>query len=208
MKIRTSLLLTAAALGAPFSQAATVIIANHSFESAAGAIAPGSWSNDNPESWTSIETGGQIGLQADNPPPAGTDGAIAAFVQGDTSSLTQDITLGIGSSAIIGDIFTLTIAALNQNASPSFDFDITNFSGGSLIGGAKTTPIAGGWADYTVSGTVDSASSEIRLVLNSNGPQVRFDNVRLDFQAVPEPSLTALLGLTGFALMVRRRRLR
>lgn len=206
MKIKNFILMTAAALGMSSTQAAMVSIANHSFENGSNIPASGSWNNNNPEGWVVDESGGQIGMQSDSPGPAGTDGSVFAFVQGDTSSLLQDITSGTGSSTTVGDIFTLTLAALNQNASPSFDFDITDFSGNSLIGGPLTTPVAGNWADYVVAGTVDTASSEVRLVLNSNGPQIRMDNVRMDFQAIPEPSAALLLGIGGLAAIFRRRK--
>lgn len=169
--------------------AAPVTIANHSFEDGAGLPEVGTWNNNNPEGWVADETGGQIGLQADDPAPVGVDGIAFTFVQGDATSILQDITNGPGSSAVVGDVFKLTVAALNQNASPSFDFDITNFAGESLIGGPITTPVAGDWTDYEVVGTVDTASAEIRLVLNANGPQIRFDNVRLDFETSVEEVL-------------------
>jgi len=40
----------------------------------------------------------------------------------------------------------------------------------------------------------------------SDGSFARFDNVYLDVTAVPEPSTTALLGLAGLALILRRRK--
>ena len=205
MNIKYILRLALVAAGICSAQAASVTIANHSFETGAGVPAPGNWNNNAPEGWS---VAGSVGMQADNPAPAGTDGTVFTFVQGDDSSLLQDIAGGAGSTTIAGDLFTLTVAAFNQNGSPSFDFDLTDFSGVSLIGGPQTVPVAGDWADYTVPGLVDTASSEVRLVLNANGGQIRFDNVRLDVQSVPEPGSTALLGLASLSLLLRRKRMR
>ena len=193
MMIKRFLSLAASALAISLAHAAPVTITNYSFEEGTGLPdSAGGWNNNNPEGWMVDETGGQIGMQIENPAPAGVDGVSFAFVQGDETSLIQDITTGTGSSAAVGDVFTLTVAAFNQNASPSFDFDITNFSGESLIGGPITTNVAGEWTDYQVVATVDTASPEVRIVLNANGPQIRFDNVRLDF----ESALGGLLEIT------------
>ncbi|MGB0774369.1 MAG: PEP-CTERM sorting domain-containing protein [Akkermansiaceae bacterium] len=194
--------------------AASVSINNHSFENGANVPAPGNWNTNTPEDWNAY---GSKGMQADAVPPAGTDGAIFGFLQGggtgnlNGGSFTQDITTAVGGTINPGDTFTLTLAALNQNVSPSFDFDIRDnadpSTGNSLIGGTQQSgTVSGAWADYVVAGTVDTASSSVFLVINTNGNQVRVDNVRLDLVQVPEPSSTALLGLGGLALILRRRK--
>ncbi|MGB0993072.1 MAG: PEP-CTERM sorting domain-containing protein [Akkermansiaceae bacterium] len=211
-KIITTLCLLASGLTL---QAASVSINNHSFENGAGVPAPGNWNNNTPADWNAY---GSKGMQADATPPAGTDGAAFGFLQGGATgnlnggSFTQDIATAVGGTINPGDVFTLTLAAVNQNASPSFDFDIRDNAdpslGSSLIGGTQQSgAVAGGtWADYVVMGTVDTASSNVFLVINTNGGQVRVDNVRLDIEPVPEPSSAALLGLGGLALILRRRK--
>ena len=208
MKLLTKIITALFTLIAASSlNAAMVTINNHSFENGANIPAVGDWNNNDPEDWIVDESGGQIGMQADTVPDPNIDGAVFSFVQGDTSSLIQEILTGPGSSVATGGVFTLTVAAVNQNASPSFDFDIQDFGGNSLIGGPVNTAVAGGWTDYVAMGTVDTAGGTVQLVLNSNGPQIRLDNVRLDYVApVPEPSSTALLGLGGLALILRRKK--
>lgn len=196
-------------------QAASVSITNHSFEDGAGAPTPGNWNNNTPDGWTSA---GGHGMQSDVVNPSGIDGNVFGFLEGGATgdltggSFIQSISAVLpGGSVTIGDAFTLTLAALNQNGSPSFDFDIRDNAdpslGSSLIGGAvQSVAVSGAWADYVVLGTVATSSTDVFLILNTNGPQVRIDNVRLDLVVVPEPSSSALLGLGGLALILRRRR--
>lgn len=199
-------------------QADVVAINNHSFETGAGVPTPGNWNNNTPDGWSAF---GSKGMQSDAVNPAGIDGNVFGFLEGGAAgdltggTFSQDITAAIGGSTNIGDIFTLTLAATSQNASPSFDFDIRTaadpLTGSSLIGGAvaSSPPLSGGgiWGDRVVIGTVSTASSSVWLIINTNGPQVRVDNVRLDLvSAVPEPGTFGLLGIGMAALGLRRRR--
>jgi len=202
--ILTSALMLASALA---SQAATVVINNHSFENGTNLPPVDGWNGNDPEGWT---TTGNVGLQdVTSTAPAGIDGHVVVFIQ--TGELLQDITASIsGGSISVGDVFTLTLAATNQNSLPTFDFDIQNTSGTSLIGGPVTSspdaPTGDIYADIVVTGTVDTASSDIVLSIGSSGGQIRVDNARLDIVPVPEPSSAALLGLGGIALILRRRK--
>ena len=186
-------------------QAASVSIVNADFQDPTGAPGDGSYNGATPADWNGY---GSLGMQNEA-------GNIFAYLQGGATgdltggTLTQDISASVGGVVTIGDVFTLTLAAVNQNASPSFDFDIRDNAdpslGSSLIGGAvQSGTVSGGWADYVVLGTVDTSSTDVFLILNTNGPQVRVDNVRLDL--VPEPSSSALLGLGGLTLILRRKR--
>ncbi len=192
--------------GASALHAASVTINNHSFENGAGLPLPApDWNNNTPDGWTKSGGGG---MQASSPDPTGIDGSVYVFLEGGSASLTQNITASIlGGAVNPGDIFTLTLAADNSNNSPTFDFDIQDGFGASLIGGPVTSStLTTEFADYDVVGTVDTASSDIVLYIETNGPQVLIDNVRLDLVQVPEPSSTALLGLGGLALILRRRK--
>lgn len=189
------------------SQAATVTINNHSFENGTNLPNEDGWTNNDPEDWT---TTGTVGLQdVTTSAPAGIDGHVVVFLQ--TGELLQNITTSISGGMIsAGDVFTLTLAATNQNGGPTFDFDIQNTAGTSLIGGAITSsPNAPGgniYGDIVVTGTVDTASSDIVISIGASTGQIRVDNIQLDLTAVPEPSSAALLGLGGLALILRRRK--
>ena len=206
MKLHTKLTLAMVILATASSiHAASVSINNHSFETGAGLPADPGWNNNTPDGWT--RTGGG-GMQNSDPDPTGIDGGVYVFLEGGTGTMTQNITASImGGTVNPGDVFTLTLAADNSNNSPTFDFDIQDGFGGSLIGGAvSSATLTGAFADYDVIGTVDTASSDVVLMFKTNGPQVLVDNVRLDLVQVPEPSSTALLGLGGLALILRRKK--
>jgi len=186
--------------------AASVTINTHSFESSAAGL-PATWNNNVPDGWTKTGTTGLQNIAGSG--ATGTDGDYVVFLQ--TGGISQDISAGIiGGGVNVGDVFTLTLAATNQNGSPTFDFDIQDGGGASLIGGAVTSspasPANPTYADIVVMGTVDTAASPVFLVLSNTGGQTRIDNVRLDLVAVPEPSSAALLGLGGLALLLRRRK--
>lgn len=196
--------------GATALQAASVTIDNHSFENGGGlpAAPPATtWNNNVPDGWQKTGGVGMQNISADA--TTGTDGEIVVFLQ--TGAISQNITASIlGNAVAAGDLFTLTLAATNQNGSPTFDFDIQDGFGGSLIGGpvtsAPNSPANPTYADAVVVGTVDTASADVVLVLSNSAGQTRIDNVRLDLVQVPEPSSSALLGLAGMALIFRRRK--
>ena len=187
-------------------QAATVSIANADFESSTGDLpGDGGWNNNNPSDW--IVTG-SVGMQDGDSTEGVTNYLI--FIQGADSSVAQDISADavIGGSVTVGDKFDLSALARNTNASPTFDFDIQDASGNSLIGGAviSSTLNIGSLATATASGTIDTASTEVFLFIRANGAQFLLDDVSLDYTVVPEPSSAALLGLGGLALILRRRK--
>ncbi|MFC4993806.1 PEP-CTERM sorting domain-containing protein [Rubritalea tangerina] len=69
------------------------------------------------------------------------------------------------------------------------------------------------WALYEVKGTIDTAATQARITFVAGTGHVAggandwyADNVVLDVVAVPEPSSTALIGLGGLALILRRRK--
>lgn len=199
------------------ASAASVAITNNSFETGANLPATDGWNNNNPEGWTAVETGaGGVGIQGLSTNPAtgaGQDGDYVVFLQG--GSLVQNVTAQLLNNAVsVGDLFSLTVAASSQNGAPTFFFDLRDNAdisiGNSLIGGpvesAPNAPGGGEYANISVLGTVDTAATDIFLVISGNGPQNRIDNIRLDATQVPEPSSTALLGLASLGLILRRKR--
>ena len=200
-KILTSMFIFASAVSL---QAASVTITNNDFDAAGGLPADNGWNNATPTGWTKT---GTIGLQDIDSGVGTTDYVV--FLQ--SGGLLQDISADavLGGAVAIGDVFSVDILATNQNAAPDIVFDIQDAFGASLIGGAQTvTGITGGGTYTTVTGmgTIDTASSDIFLSLSRVGGQVRMNGVSLDYAAVPEPSSTALLGLGGLALILRRKK--
>ena len=150
--------------------------------------------------------------------PTATDGeqhGFASFANASLSQLTPYIITA-------GETYTLTVDV----------GQVTNFSGsqatislfGSTAGigtaltninGTAESVVAPGSGAYLINQTVSYTAvagdafvgQQIGIALvNTAGTQTLYDNVRLDIVAVPEPSSAALLGLGGFALILRRRK--
>jgi hypothetical protein len=231
MKIRKQMKTTmslAAAMGtlalATSAQAATPItVLEHSFE---GAKALGGWTGAGagagesvgavPSPW--IVTGGQgtgwtIASQYSGGIPDGdiyaymnaagnTRQTLAATLQADT-----DYTLTVATG------WRADLPGLGFGTYPGYGIEL--YAGTTLIASDYDTvsgaPALDSWKDATATYSYDAGDAglvgqalEIRLI--GYGIQSNYDNVRLDFAAVPEPSSAALLGLGGLALILRRRK--
>jgi hypothetical protein len=126
----------------------------------------------------------------------GTGGPLSdAFLIGNlqvgTYTLTFNVSARVGSATYIGallaggDVIGQTVATAVNNT------DMSHFS----------TPIV-----VNVTAVHANLGQDIQIRLSATDIQPQFDNVNLDFVAVPEPSTTALLGLGGLALILRRRK--
>ncbi|BDS07591.1 hypothetical protein NT6N_26310 [Oceaniferula spumae] len=108
------------------------------------------------------------------------------------------------------------------SATKNGDFTFTLYSGAGTGGAqlftetkdnlAETSPALGAVADYDLSGlsNLSAGTYTIKLQVEAGsealGNNWAMDNIELNADAVPEPSSTALLGLGGIALILRRRK--
>ena len=79
----------------------------------------------------------------------------------------------------------------------------------------NTTPVNGAGASdgienwvstFTTGASPAGLGQSLRIEIVGTGVQSLYDNVSLTYETVPEPSTTALLGLGGLALILRRRK--
>ena len=89
-----------------------------------------------------------------------------------------------------------------------------NSSDSTVVATATFTYIfdSGDWTFATTSGvslagtgTAGLAFDELRIA-NGSGSDIHLDNISVDVSAVPEPSSSALIGLGGLSLILRRRK--
>ncbi|MGJ8657925.1 MAG: PEP-CTERM sorting domain-containing protein [Akkermansiaceae bacterium] len=120
-------------------------------------------------------------------------GDINLFTGADmTQSITSDLTFAAGTSGSYSGTFDLS--AYSWHADEAAGASPANSPG--LSG--SITSIAD--FDYVVLVAVNDLSSDIGVTATT------LDNINLTAAAVPEPSSTALLGLGGLALILRRRK--
>jgi hypothetical protein len=126
------------------------------------------------------------------------DGNQVAYSNGGTIAQTLSAVLQPNTrytlSAYIGRRKVLTFPANN----------IRLLAGGNLVSSNSVTPAAGTFERVTVSytsGGIDDPliGKPLEIYLSSFGAQANFDNVTLDASPIPEPS--AILGLLGFGLL-------
>lgn len=219
---KTSLMVLMSFAGLSFAQAASISLNNASFEAAPSIDHPagGPFGNNNYnhistiDGWTLAPTPGSPYSDAlTNSSFAGLigyDGAQAMWLTdtfGDAPTLSQN-----SSDAFAAGSYTFTIAhAYTGSSNGTFLLEIIDGTGTQLASqtynatsGATTFQDAS--VTYSATGS-ETGNIGVRVSsVSGTDNAVVFDNARLTTTAVPEPSSTALLGLGGLALIMRRRK--
>ncbi len=140
--------------------------------------------------------GGYLG----NPPAF--DGSVLAFSNGGTVS--QDV-----ATATAGVTYTLQVEILHRTDIPMGGIAQLEV-GGVVVATATGVDMGPGtWSDWTAvyTATAADAGKTLTILLTSTGAQGDWDDVRLNSNAVPEPSSMMLLasGLLTMGYSLRRR---
>ncbi|MFD2160644.1 PEP-CTERM sorting domain-containing protein [Rubritalea tangerina] len=126
------------------------------------------------------------------------------------------VTFNFAGTMEAGEEYTLTTRVFNPNSSfINVNVELFNLSdNSSLILSSSETLNAGNgnYRTFTLNYTAQAtdAGDTLQVVyrglnVNSTARDFSIDNVGLSVVAVPEPTTTALLGLGGVALLMRRR---
>ncbi|GBL09572.1 hypothetical protein MSj_01051 [Microcystis aeruginosa Sj] len=197
-------------------RAASVFIANHSFEtpvitSPNGFVTVPSGTNNN---WTftggsnqgfaNPTLGHNFGNSWYGPSPTLPNGNQVAWSNGGTISQTLSATLQANTKYTLGAYVGRRLAPTNNF--PGYNIQLLAGSTVLASSGSSVTPAEGTFAPVTVSYSSGSSSPlfgqalEIRLTsLSGVNVQTNFDLITLDASPIPEPS--AILGLLGFGLL-------
>lgn len=203
--------LTLAALAATALSANAAIIASTGFESAEDAGFTNNVNNNfsvttGGATWSVGGTGNYAGSW-DGAALNGTQTAVIGNVSTAGHYMTIDATgaTGVGAIEFNWERFTNTTSnllvqwttdALNGSETWTTAETVSGFAGSA----------GGGWTK-TVTTINQTGDVKVRLLLETGTGGASFDDfVVNDFVAVPEPSSTALLGLGGIALILRRRK--
>lgn len=222
------------AFAATTANAASIVITNHSFEDGnlTGWTNPGANVTDLTVTLP-VDANYAGSTSGDLPSTADGDFAATLTLGGDYGYIRQDtgVTIVAGETYTL----TVAVGARTDTGLPVITAPgnillrlghgtgglgyITTYEETQLVGSAEQAAgglVAGGFFDMTASFTAGAADAgQVLSILigaakgasSDAGGTYDFDNVRLtDTAAVPEPSTTALLGLGGLALILRRRK--
>lgn len=223
---RLALVALAGIAFSPGAHAASVVVANFSFEDDV-ASGPGQVVTFVPSGWVSFNQGApsDIGSQwadgvdytINTPLATPAEGNQYCYVNMFNPAVTGGIFLDVG-ELLANTQYTLTVAIgsradrMNSPGIISLINGIDN-TGTVLATGGGIPATQNTWQDYTISFTTGNSVSDdliIALSVLGNGTTIQadFDNVRLDATAVPEPSTVALclVGGLGMVGLIRRQR--
>ena len=208
------------ALASSANAATMITVLNASFEDTdvadgtAGAT-PASWTGNGAQGTQDFNTSGNTSNL-----PLPTDGDQHAYTNGTNNGLGT-LSQVTSHTIVAGETYTLTVDVGQVHAFSDGEARIWLFgsTGGVGTNFAENAGIVANnqglyLLDQTVSFTAGAGEAGQSLGIAISGGtntdpgtrQVLFDNVRLEFDVVPEPSSAALLGLGGLALIFRRRK--
>ena len=193
----------AAAMGclAATSANAAITLTNPSFEDTTSTSPPTGWTRSSGVNFQSRGAAGGL-----NP----TDGTRMAWTNNGFTGYQT-----VGEVIQLGTTYTLTVdVGTTGFATSTGTFRLYGDAGfATAIGGAESavavTTNATWITDQSVSFTATAAEAGQLLGVSfgtTGGVQNEWDNLRLTAVAVPEPTTTALIGLGGLALILRRRK--
>jgi hypothetical protein len=118
--------------------------------------------------------------------------------------------IDLGSSMSIDGVALWSyFSEANGNSTSSFEVSFSDTSGvfaGTAYTFAPTNVANSIQQDFSLGETATGQYVQLRLLDNFSGDRVGLSELQFNAVAVPEPSSTALLGLGGLALILRRRK--
>jgi len=211
------------------------LLVNGGFDTPVSGSAISANGDDDPASWTTIETasainaGRQVRLRGSNPTPRNGAGAVQ-FNAGNSDPLGQihqTVQVNIGTELQFGVFTQLTNASQASTYNYLVEIREGTGIGGNVIASYDTASDFSGdfnntaWQGWTLDFTstsefvtvhITDQSTSVDNQLDNPGPQdgndFALDDATLIVTGgvIPEPSTTALLGLGGLALILRRRK--
>ncbi len=156
---------------------------------------------------TTLTTGWQLAIDFDNTAAVGVGGAGIAGAAGATITEANAIVDGF---FIQNNTDVITLNFSNLTAGANYDFVAhTGRNGGgadATVGGVTSTWAAGGGQELSFTQQA-SGTGTLSFTFSSAGNNATLNALSIaDGAPIPEPSSTALLGLGGLALILRRRK--
>lgn len=201
--------LTTTALSMGLTNAAAIVVVNPGFED------PGSNTYNTADQWTTVtgwsgitgQTYAGSGATDERERTGSYGGKVTYFFDRPDGGVFQ-LT---GHTIVAGQEFTLTFYHDSTFADALINYSLIYGDTTQIIStGTHTAGDAAGFDVVTLTGTATAAmagqSLGILFDTNATAGFSVIDDVSLSFEAVPEPSSTALLGLAGLATLLRRRR--
>jgi MYXO-CTERM domain-containing protein len=185
------------------ARADSIFIENASFE--ADVLADGSWIAGAPAGWTKTGVGGVYNPGPYQFPAGVPDGFNAAYSNG--GMIAQVLAAVLEPDTM----YSLEVYLGHSASSPFPGYLVQLLAGGQILAEDASTcvPVAASFESTLVNFHTDSTSSLVGLPLEIRlqgmGPQVLFDDVRLNTSPVPAPGALALLAVAGLTRRRRRR---